>query len=64
MKKSKVLITLLLLFSVIAGFPQIKIKNLQNPVFAFNNALNKKEIPFIAYKDQAAMLEKLGYDGI
>lgn len=64
MKNSAFLITLLLLFSVATGFSQIKIKNLQNPVFAFNNALNKKEIPFTGYKNQAAMLEKLGYNGI
>jgi len=63
MKLSKIIILLLLSFSL-NGFAGQKEKNLKNPVFVFNNALNKQGLPFIPYDQQASMLKKLGFDGI
>ena len=63
MKKSKIIIVLVLLSIFFSGFARQK-KILKNPLFVFNNALNKQDIPFIPYKEQALMLKKLGFDGI
>lgn len=61
---SRIIITLIIFFFCISGFAGQKEKSLKNPVFVFNNALNKQNLPFIPYGEQAAMLKKLGYDGI
>ena len=39
-------------------------KTLKNPFFVFNNGLNKQDIPFIPYDEQASILKKYGFDGI
>ena len=46
------------------GFAGQKERTLKNPLFVFNNGLNKQDLPFIPYKEQASMLKKYGFDGI
>lgn len=63
MKSLRIIILLLLSFCL-DGIAGPKERTLKNPVFVFNNALNKQNLPFIPYAEQAAMLKKMGYDGI
>jgi sugar phosphate isomerase/epimerase len=41
-----------------------QIRILTNPFFVFNNGLNKQDLKFIPYSEQASILKKYGYDGI
>lgn len=57
-------ITLVLMFTLAASFAENKGRNLKNPIFTFNNALNKKELPIMPIVEQALLLKKIGYDGM
>ncbi len=41
-----------------------KNRSLKNSFFVFNNGLNKKDLPFIPYAEQASILRKYGFNGI
>jgi len=47
--------------NVFSGNP---VRELENPVFVFNNAFFKNEKSVMPYDRQAALLKKLGFDGI
>jgi sugar phosphate isomerase/epimerase len=64
MKRSKIAIVLILLSLWTVGFAGQKERTLKNPLFVFNNGLNKQGLPFIPYAEQASMLKKYGFDGI
>jgi sugar phosphate isomerase/epimerase len=68
MKKSVILIKALILslsLNCFAGnFPEGDKKELNNPVFVFNNAFNKGGTDPISYDEQASILKRLGFDGI
>ncbi len=63
MKTSNLIILFLLAFCLnsLAG---PKERTLKNPFFVFNNGLNKKDLPFIPWDEQASILKKYGFDGI
>ncbi len=63
MNKQNVILIFLFLFCL-SGFAGQKAKSLKNPLFVFNNGLNKQGQPFIPYETQALMLRKYGFDGI
>jgi sugar phosphate isomerase/epimerase len=63
MNQSKIVFILLLTFCL-NGFAGQKGRILKNPFFVFNNGLNKQDLPFIPYDEQATMLKKYGFDGI
>lgn len=64
MKTIKLLIILNFLAFCLNGVAAPKERILKNPLFAFNNSMNKQGLPFIPFAEQAAMLKKLGFDGI
>ncbi len=64
MNKSRIAIALILFSFCLNVFAGQKGKSLNNPLFVFNNALNKKDIPAMSYEEQALLLRKLGFDGI
>ncbi|MDX9881561.1 MAG: DUF1080 domain-containing protein [Prolixibacteraceae bacterium] len=62
-KPGFIVISLLTAFCL-STFAVQKERSLKNPFFVFNNSLNKKDVPFIPYEEQALLLKKYGYDGI
>lgn len=64
MNKSKIIIFVLLTVFNPKLFAGQKDRSLKNPIFVFNNGLNKKVVPFIPYEEQALLLKNYGYDGI
>ena len=64
MRPIKFLIILNLFAFCLNGCAGQKERALKNPFFVFNNGLNKQEIPFIPFEEQASMLKKYGFDGI
>lgn len=64
MKTIKFLIILTLLAFCLNSCAGKKERALKNPLFVFNNGLNKQGLPFIPFEEQASMLKKYGFDGI
>ncbi len=64
MKKSTIIIALILTACFTNLLYGQKLKKLVNPVFVFNNGLNKKEAPTLSFEDQAILIKKLGFDGV
>lgn len=64
MRRPKIIVAFILLTLCLGGFAGPKGKSLKNSFFVFNNALNKADIPFIPFAEQASILKKLGFDGI
>ena len=64
MKSSKFIIILILFSFCLNGMAGQKERTLKNPLFVFNNGLNKQDLTFIPYNEQAIMLKKYGFDGI
>jgi len=64
MKTSKIVLALLLITFCMNVFATEKERILKNPIFIFNNGLNKEGLPFIPYNEQASMLKQYGFDGI
>lgn len=59
------LITFTILLSLnLTALAAQKERVLTNPLFAFNNSLNKQGLAIIPYPEQAAILKKYGFDGI
>jgi len=63
MNKSKIIILILFAFCLNVTARE-KERTLKNPLFVFNNGLNKQGLPFIPYEEQASILRKFGFDGI
>ena len=61
---SRIIAALIMLGILLNNASAQRMKSLKNPLFVFNNALNKKDLPFIPYSGQASLLKKLGYDGM
>jgi len=64
MKTIKFLIILNLFAFCLNGCDGPQERALKNPLFVFNNGLNKQGLPFIPFEEQASMLNKYGFDGI
>ena len=64
MKKSCIIIVLFLFPVFMNGFAGDNGRMLKNPFFVFSNALNKQNLDFIPYAEQASILKKYGFDGI
>jgi len=64
MKTIKLIIILTLFASCLNGMAGQKRRTLKNPLFVFNNGLNKQGLPFISYNEQASILRKYEFDGI
>ena len=64
MNKLRIIVALIMLLFCLYGIAGSKDRSLKNPVFVFNNALNKQDIKFIPYTEQASMLKKMGFYGI
>jgi sugar phosphate isomerase/epimerase len=62
--KFSILICLLVLSTCLKDRTIQNERILTNPLFAFSNSMNKKELPFISFEEQAAFLKKYGFDGI
>jgi len=64
MKISKLILVLILSVSSLINIAQTNERVLKNPLFVFNNGLNKKDLPFISFEEQASILKRYEFDGI
>jgi len=63
MKISKILLFFCVVWISIVGFAQNK-RQITNPLFVFNNGLNKRGVDTMSIDKQSAFLKQLGYSGI
>jgi len=64
MYKLKIVVALIMFSLCINALTGQSVRNLKNPIFVFNNALNKQDLPSMSYGEQASLLKKLGFDGM
>lgn len=64
MYKLRIVVALIMFALCINALTGQRVRNLKNPIFVFNNALNKQDLPAMSYAEQALFLKKLGFDGM